>query len=248
MNPIASISHGIPLYASPVLANFNVFFTDKNITTGTAIVQIKAKISPKLSTANGLANITIGRTTRRLCVSQLLFFKIPFVNASTRPAAINPNVVSRKRFDWKEASRMVFPKMLPPAQNSLTAASKIQNPHAIAVSQKSSPYSALISDVNICFAAKSPTINVIIHSPVPTSMPSWENPNKKALAQTDPVPIKTQSFTLHDGTTGSNKFFRNSANTADKITKIPAANASFKPAENNTIPSANASAGYFNFI
>ena len=144
---------------------------------------------------------------------------------------------------------MLFSKIVPAPKNSLATARRIQKPQAMAVSQKSSPYSPSIAPVSTCFTMKSPKIQVIIHIPVlSTGIPRAVNPRRNTEAHTATVPMHTHKYRLHSGTQSFNRFLRASAKTVARITRIPAAKASFIPAENNTIPKANASAGYFNFI
>ena len=68
---------------------------------------------PKLSTVKGWNRIKAGIAGNRLFHSFAVLFRIPFVNASTRPAARKAKIVCWKAFDWKDAVRSVFPKILP---------------------------------------------------------------------------------------------------------------------------------------
>ena len=125
---------------------------------------------------------------------------------------------------------------------------RIHNPHAMADSKSSSPYSPSVLPERACLAQRRPVRNRMIHCPLVRVIPRAANPIRKAEAQTEPEAISTQSLRLHAGTAFSRRFLRSSANTEVKITRIPAAKASFIPEEKRMIPRAKASAGYFNFV
>ena len=85
-----SISTGRPRKAFPVLANFSVFCTDQNNTTGTAAVQIRPATCPKLSMSKGRIKRASGMTSQRVLVSVWFFFSTLFAQAREIPAVRNP--------------------------------------------------------------------------------------------------------------------------------------------------------------
>ena len=148
---------------------------------------------PKLSTVKGWNRIKAGIAGNRLFIPLQSFFRIPFVNASTRPAARKAKIVCWKAFDWKDAVRSVFPKILPVPMNSRKMASRIHSPQAMADSHRSSPYSASVFPERACLAHRRPTRNTMIQSSVVSAVPRTAKPTRKAEAQTEPEAIYTQS-------------------------------------------------------
>ena len=140
-----------------------------------------------------------GRAGNRLFSPLQSFFKIPFTAAVTRPAVIKAKAGPRSALDWKDAVNTVFPKIFPLPRNSRHMENRIHNPHAMADSKSSSPYSPSVLPKRACLAQRRPVRNRMIHCPLVRVIPRAANPIRKAEAQTEPEAISTQSLRLHAG-------------------------------------------------
>src|SRR5699024_6951196 len=125
--------------------------------------------------------------TKRLFMVLHSFFRMPLVNARTRPAARKAKVTSKKALDWNPAVKRVFPKMAPLPANSRKIASRIQNPQAMADSRKSSPYWAPISPLRDRWAARRPITKAITQVPLSKRVPKTAKDTRNTEEQSEPV-------------------------------------------------------------